>query len=148
MTKAHIAPTTSGDIPALQKVVEETGLFPSEMLPDLVASVLSGESSEVWLTCHANGEPCGLCYLRPEMLTEGTWNMIALAVSTSCQGEGQGSALVKGAEDHLRMNGARLLVVDTSGTEDFAKTREFYLKNGIRDFWDTADDKVTFRKRL
>ena len=50
--------------------------------------------------------------------------------------------------------GARLIVVDTSGIEDFAGTRAFYARSGydeearIRDFWATGDDKVIFRKAL
>ena len=46
------------------------------------------------------------------------------------------------------------MIVDTSGTDDFAMTRKFYSQNGyeeearIRDFWADGDDKVIFRKAL
>ena len=58
------------------------------------------------------------------------------------------------AEQHLRSKGQRNLIVDTSGTDDFALTRRFYAQNGyeeeapIRDFWAAGDDKVIFRKAL
>lgn len=51
-------------------------------------------------------------------------------------------------------DGVRILLADTSGTEDFAATRGFYAAKGyteearIRDFWAAGDDKVTFRKAL
>ena len=58
------------------------------------------------------------------------------------------------AEQHLRSKGQRNLIVDTSGTDDFALTRRFYAQNGyeeeapIRDFGAASDDKVIFRKAL
>ena len=154
MMKPKIQPTTADDVPSLQSVVKETGLFPVEMLPDLIAPVLSGDSDAVWLSGHLDGAAVGLCYLVPEELADGAWNMLALAVRPDFQGQGIGTALVQAAEQHLREKGQRILIVDTSGTEEFALTRRFYAQNGydeearIRDFWAAGDDKVVFRKAL
>lgn len=96
----------------------------------------------------------GLCYTVPEELTDRTWNMLALAVRPELQGKRLGAALVQAAEQHLKDKGQRILIVDTSGTDDFALTRKFYTQNGyeeearIRDFWADGDDKVIFRKTL
>ena len=69
----NIRPTKSEDIPALQKVLDGTELFPSEMLPDMVSGFLSdADSRDVWLTCEMDGESIGFCYAAPEELTEGT----------------------------------------------------------------------------
>jgi len=154
MAKSIIKPTTRNDAAALQGVLDQTELFPSEMLPDMLAPALAGETEAFWLTCHFDGEAVGLCYTVPEELTDGTWNMLALAVRPDLQGKRLGSELVAAAEQHLRDKGQRLLIVDTSGTEDFALTRKFYAQNGyqeearIRDFWADGDDKVIFRKAL
>ena len=49
---------------------------------------------------------------------------------------------------------ARILIVETLGTDEFLQTREFYLKNGfdeearIRDFYEDGGDKVVFWKRV
>lgn len=49
---------------------------------------------------------------------------------------------------------ARILIVETLGTDGFQLTREFYLKNGfdeearIRDFYEDGGDKVVFWKRI
>ncbi len=57
-------------------------------------------------------------------------------------------------EAALRKIHARILIVDTLGTEEFRKTRDFYLKNGfdeearIRDFYEEGGDKVVFWKRI
>jgi ribosomal protein S18 acetylase RimI-like enzyme len=57
-------------------------------------------------------------------------------------------------EADLRAKGARILIADTSGSDEFTQTRAFYRKNGyseearIRDFWADGDDKVVFWKSL
>ncbi len=151
----HIRDTQSGDVPGLTRVLEETGLFPVEMLPGLLEAFLSeSPSSDVWLTCEQDGEPVGFCYTVPEELAEGTWNMLAIGVRPGLQGKGAGAALVAELEARLRTLGQRVLIADTSGTAEFDRTREFYRKNGyvdearIRDFWGPGDDKVTFWKSL
>ncbi len=154
MTNPAIQPATRADIPALQAVLDNTELFPSDMLPDMMALALDTQSEEFWLTCHVDGAAVGLCYVAPEMLTDGTWNMIALAVAPDQQGKGLGGALVKAAETRLKTAGQRILIVETSGTDDFESTRRFYEKRGynkeavIRDFWKEGDDKVIYWKKL
>ena len=154
MTETTIKPTTSDDIPDLQIVLDQTGLFPSEMLPGMLAPALAGEAGAFWMTCHLDNAAVGFCYTAPEDLTDGTWNMLALAVRPDLQGQGLGSALVRAVEKYLTAKDQRILVVDTSGTDDFALTRQFYAQNGyqeearIRDFWAAGDDKVIFRKAL
>ena len=154
MTHPMIKPTSSDDIPGLQAVLEGTGLFPGDMLPDMLAPALSGETEALWLTCHVGGEAVGLCYTVPEAFADATWNMLALAVRPDLQGKRFGAALVQAVEHRLKDKDQRILIVDTSGTDEFALTRRFYARNGyeeearIRDFWAKGDDKVTFRKAL
>lgn len=152
--KSVIKQTTNDDIPALQIVLDRTKLFPGDMLPEMLAPALKGETDAFWLTCQVDGSAVGFCYTVPEELTDGTWNMLALAVHPDLQGEGLGTALVEAAEEYLRSLGQRILVVDTSSTDDFALTRKFYARNGyeeearVRDFWSAGDHKVIFRKAL
>lgn len=154
MTTPTIKPTSANDIAGLQAVLDGTELFPSEMLPGMLAPTLAGETEAFWLTCQINGEAVGLCYTVPEDFAEGTWNMLALGVRPDLQGKRLGAALVAAAEQHLKDKGQRILIVDTSGTDNFVLTRKFYAQNGyeeearIRDFWADGDDKVTFRKAL
>lgn len=150
-----IRPSVAGDIPALQRVLEGTGLFPPEMLPDMMGGFLAdADSPEIWLTAEAEGEAVGFCYAAPETLTEGTWNMLAIAVLPEWQGKRIGAAIVAGLEATLRAQGQRVLIADTSGPDDFRETRDFYRKNGYReearihDFWAEGNDKIVFWKRL
>ena len=161
----RIRPTIEADLPAIGAVAEQTGLFPSSMLPDMVAEFLAAsgpgsgplsgpEPDDLWLTAELDGQVAGFCYAAPETLTNGTWNMLAIGVDPARQGMGIGSAIVAELETRLRAQGQRLLIADTSGTPAFERTRHFYLKAGyaqeavIRDFWDADDDKVTFAKPL
>lgn len=155
MKPMKIRPTKHEDIAALQEVVDGTELFPSEMLPHMVHSFLSDvEPSDIWLTCEVSGKAIGFCYAVPEELAEGAWNMLALAVLPGAQGSGYGGAVTKHLEAELKARSQRILIADTSGTEEFARTRAFYRKNGyaeearIRDFWAKGDDKIVFWKSL
>ena len=151
----NIRPSTSSDVPSLAKVADASELFPGEMLPEMISGYLSGgESQGVWLTYELEGEAAGFCFAVPEKLTDGTWNMLAIAVHPTYQGRGAGSALVKHLEATLLARSQRVLIADTSGTPEFKQTRAFYRKNGyseearIRDFWAEGNDKVVFRKLL
>ena len=153
-TGIDVRPTVADDVRSLQAVLDETELFPSGMLPDMLSGFLAGETSDIWLTAHRSGRPVGLCFAAPEQLAEGTWNMLALAVLPAQRGGGVGGRLTARLEEMLRERGERVLIVDTSSTEGFAGTRRFYGKQGyrpearIRDYWADGDDKVTFWKRL
>ncbi|MCV3273842.1 GNAT family N-acetyltransferase [Roseobacter sinensis] len=154
MTHIDIRTTEAGDIPGLQGVLQATALFPAELLPELLAPSLDGQSPALWLTAMRGGTPAGLCYCLPEEMTEGTWNMRALALHPDWHGRGYGAALVAAAEQQLRAAGHRLLLVDTSSGPSFAGACRFYARVGyeeearIRDFWAAGDDKIVFRKSL
>ena len=76
------------------------------------------------------------------------------AVRPDLQGAGRGAALMRHAEQDLRRRCQRLLVVRTSGTEQYAGTRAFYRGLGyleasrLPDYWTDGDDLVMFAKRL
>ena len=146
--------TEPGDIADLKSVLDHTELFPSEMLEDMLSGFLNGDNEELWLTCESGGKAIGFCYAVPEQMAEGTWNMLALAVAPDVQGKGAGRGLVAQMEAELEEQAARVMIVDTSGTDAFTKTRMFYTNAGyteearIRDFWGKGDDKVTFWKAL
>jgi ribosomal protein S18 acetylase RimI-like enzyme len=150
----RIRPVTRADLPALKVVIDATELFPSQMLDDMAAGYLSGEASnDFWLTID-DGGPLAVAYYVPERMTEGTWNLLLIAVHPDHQGHGQGAALLEHIEKVLAARGERLLLVETSGLPSFERMREFYRKCGygqearIRDFYQTGEDKIVFRKEL
>ncbi|MFM7444130.1 MAG: GNAT family N-acetyltransferase [Tabrizicola sp.] len=138
------------DLAAAEALIAAVDLFPPEMLPDLAAPHLEG-ADELWLIA-ADG--LGLAYVAPERLTDGTWNLLLLAVGPARQKQGLGRRLVAAVEAAVLAKGARLLLVETSGVPEFAGQRQFYAKLGfrpearIRDYYQAGDDKVIFVKPL
>ena len=150
-----IRPASSADIPFLAEVVDDTKLFPSHMLPDMMqGALLAPVDGDFWLVGEIDAKIMSFCYAMPEKLTVGTWNMLAIGVHSSKQAKGLGTELVCHLEAKLRVRGGRLLIAETSGAPEFAKARHFYLKNGfrleaiIRDFWSIGQDKIIFLKNL
>ncbi|MEM8554730.1 MAG: GNAT family N-acetyltransferase [Pseudomonadota bacterium] len=142
---------TRSDLAGLEQIVEKTGLFPSELLAEMLDPFWAERpDAGLWFTAKIEGRAVGFTYLAPEPMTDGTWNMRALAVLPFGQGQGLARALCRHSVRHLAGIGARLLVVDTSGRHEFAVARRFYGAIGykevsrIPDFWAAGDDKVTF----
>jgi ribosomal protein S18 acetylase RimI-like enzyme len=150
MTHDTIRPLRRDDLARTLALIAAVDLFPPEMLPDMAAPFLDG-ADEVWLIA---GAGAGLAYAAPERLTDGTWNLLLLAVDPARQGRGLGRRLVEAVEAALRKKEARLLLVETSGVPDFAGQRRFYRKLGfrrearIRDYYQAGDDKIVFAKAL
>ena len=149
----------ANDVPGLLALSEASGLFPSEhldVLREMLSEYFSSPKSDgrFWLTDIEDTQVVGVVYCEPEAMTNETWNLRLIAVSPELQGRGRGAALVAHTEQYLADSGGRLLIVDTSGTQDFEPVREFYRRCGyqqatrIPDFFDLGDDKITFMKML
>ena len=162
MSASNVRSCTPDDLPALKRIIDAVGLFPAELLDEMIS--FEGppgdrdEPREFWLVHDGDGggvaSPAGVAYCAPERMTEGTWNALLLAVHPDRQGAGLGAALMRRTEAILAARGERLLLVETSGTDAFEATRGFYARLGyereavIRDYYGTGDDKVVFRKAL
>lgn len=143
------------DLKALKQVLDSIDLFPSEMLDEMIDEYLSNPNSEdIWFTKIIDNQPVSIGYCAPEQLTKGTFNLYAIGVRKDLQGNGIGGEMMTFLEAHLKALGHRILIVDTSGTQEFELTRKFYFDRNytheatIRDFWGEGDDKMTFWKRL
>ncbi len=151
---------TSDDTAALIALAEATGLFQPDQLDEVSAMltdyfVSHDNSDRFWLTdAEENDGLLGIAYCEMERMTEGTWNLQLIAVRPDRQRQGRGAALLNHVEQRLAIGGGRILLVETSGLPDFDRTRAFYRKCGygeearIRDFYQTGDDKIVYRKVL
>lgn len=148
---AEIRPLRRDDLPFAQALIEAVDLFPPDLLPDMAEPGLSGTSEDLWWVADGG---MGLAYAAPERMTDGTWNLLLLAVHPTAQRKGIGRVLVGAVERELVRKGGRLLLVETSGVPGFLGTRRFYRSLGfvrearIRDFYQAGEDKVTFAKAL
>ena len=121
----------------------------------MLADYFDGGSDHFWIINDDEEEgPVGVAYCAPELMTNGTWNLLFIAVRPECQGQGRGAALMRYVEQTLAVRGARLLLVETSGVQEFKRTRAFYCKCSydeearIRDFYEAGADKIVYRKVL
>lgn len=147
-------PVNPGDVTSLKAVIDATGLFPGDMLDNMLAGYFVGDvPNDIWLT-NASGEARLVGYCAPERMTEGTWNVLLMAVCPTVQGEGYGGLLLRSIETELRCRNARVALVETSGLDVFARARRFYRECGyeeearIREFYAAGEDKIVFRKLL
>ena len=161
-----IRPTMPDDTTALIALADATGLFQpnqleelGEMLSDYFGgsndsdSLLDGKAERFWITDDDNGA-VGVAYCEMERMTDQTWNLQLIAIRPDRQGQGRGATLLGYVEQILMARGGRVLLVETSGTPDFERTRAFYRKCGyeeearIRDFYQAGADKIVYRKAL
>lgn len=155
MKNLEIRNVLATDIEDLKAVLESSELFPSEYLDDMIANYLNNPScEEIWFTCTENNIPISLGYCAPEKLTNGTYNLYAIAVNKELQGKGIGKKMMEYIERTLLDEGHRILIVETSSLDDYKLTRKFYENLGyhqeavIRDFWNDGEDKIIFWKKL
>ena len=148
-----IRPAKAHDLAAIRRLAEATDLFPAEMLDDMIAGYLDGSKPDLWFVADDEGVQ-GFGFCEPERMADGAWNLLAIGVAPDRQGEGLGAAMLRYLEAELAKLRARILIVETMGTDAFQQTRDFYLKNGfaeearIRDFYEDGGDKVVFWKRI
>ncbi|MEI8280628.1 MAG: GNAT family N-acetyltransferase [Bacteroidota bacterium] len=143
------------DIDGLKEVLDSTELFPSEYLDDMIDDFFNNINSEdIWFTYILENRPIAIGYCAPEKLTNGTFNLYAIAVKKEFQGRGIGQRMMSYIEKYLIDNGMRILIVETSSLQQYNLTRQFYNKLGyiqeatIRDFWNKGEDKIIFWKKL
>ncbi len=101
-----------------------------------------------------NGDdrPIGYACFGPTPLTDGTYDLFWIAVDPTYAGQGIGTQLMRAVEQEVHNRHGRLLIIETSSSEDYEETREFYLQRGciqaetIKDFYRPGEDRVLFVK--
>jgi GNAT superfamily N-acetyltransferase len=123
---------------------------------ELVDSYLDDPSGSGYhiLVAEADSTVAGYICYGSTPLTETTWDVYWMAVAQEKQGHGIGSALLKSAEKEIMKAQGRLVIIETSSTPLYEKTRRFHLGEGYEivcrmpDFYAPGDDKLIMHKRL
>jgi ribosomal protein S18 acetylase RimI-like enzyme len=86
--------------------------------------------------------------------TESSYDLFWIVVDPKRQRGGLGRQLLERTEAAIRDAGGTRYYAETSSTETYAPTRQFYLRAGfkevatIADFYRAGDGKVIFEKRV
>ena len=157
-----IRPAEPRDIPAIKTIAIDAKMFDADgatFVDDVVTGILDGTLHDHhFVVCEASDATViGAAYFAPEPFSDRMWNLYFIAVHPRQQGNGVGAALLDHVEHQLRQAGpdtAQVLIIETSSTDQYARTREFYPKQGylqearIRRFYGPDDDKVVYWKLL
>lgn len=160
-----IRPLLPDDTPAIVALAAGTGLFKPleiETLQELLNDYHAAEKDHGHVAVAigdmrpdgGDAEMAGFAYYAPTPMTDRTWHLYWIAIAPSQQGQGLGRRLMDYVEQDIRHRGGRLLVVETSATAPYRKTREFYARLGymqaadIPDFYADGDGMAIFTKRL
>lgn len=156
----------ASDADAVRELVRSTGFFSNEEIDvsgDLVAEQLESVRLggltgsfpyEFFFAEVELGVPVGYTCTQRIPLTEGSYDLMWIVVGAGHQGRGLGQRLLAIAEDRARAANGRLIYAETAGRQQYAPTREFYVRAGYRivaqipDFYSEGDDKIIFEKRL
>lgn len=162
MGEATVRTAVGDDLATIKNIAVAAEMFSVEeveFFDEMFAGWLDGSlEGHHWLVATDDGGAVvAAANYAPEPFADRMWNLYFIAVEPRVQGQGIGAALMARAESDLTMMGddvARVLVVETSSTDQYKLTRQFYAQLGydeearIRQFYGPEDDKVVFWKSL
>lgn len=154
-----VRPLVPDDKPAVMQILHSLPEFyPQEVVvaEELIDAYLeSAERSGYHVAVAQSGnEILGYICFGPTPITQGTWDIYWIAVSPLSFSRGIGTMLLQYAENEIRDNRGRLILIETSSRTIYAKARKFYQRHNykvicrIADFYATADDKIMYLKKI
>jgi GNAT superfamily N-acetyltransferase len=153
-TSLDVGPLEPGHRARIEEILVATGVFRDEEVAVALELFDEGGSDYRFVGAFAAGELLGYACYGPTPGTDCTHDLYWIAVHPRAQGAGAGTRLLDEVERRLRNVGARLLVVETSGRDEYQATRGFYaareyaVSARVRDFYAPGDDRIIFTKRL
>ncbi len=136
-------------------LISDSGMFAEEEVSYMAETFEATQDSALWFGAFNQEEQMtGVAYCVEMEMTNATWNVLMLCVHPEYHRQGIGKALMVLMEQTLQQQSQRLLIVETSSTDDFATARQFYSAIGyeqqgtIKHYYDQNDHKETFIKLL
>jgi ribosomal protein S18 acetylase RimI-like enzyme len=155
-----IRPLVRSDREQIQGILQDTRVFNEEEilialeLMDAVLDVPQQRDYEIMTAVDEEEKVVGYVCIGPTPATEATYDLYWIAVAPHTHGKGIGKALMRWMEEYLDAKGGRLIIAETSSTEKYSATRNFYLKCGytqlarIQEYYRPGDDLVVYGKYL
>jgi GNAT superfamily N-acetyltransferase len=156
----QIRPTERDDMLAIRSMTAAVGVFSQDeaaVVDELLEAYFSqgaAVSGYHFLTARQQDETVGFACYGPRAITTGTFDLYWIVTAPHAGRQGVGGHLLTAVEAAVREQGGRLIIAETSGRSDYAKTRLFYSKYDylaearIVDFYAPGDDLVIFVRRL
>ena len=147
------------DCTGVRKILASNGNFyPYEIdvAIELVQDRLErGEESDyTFVFLDVKGSLVGYTCYGPICMTDNRFDLYWIAVHEDWRGKGLGGVLLAETEESIRQMNGTYLYIETSGKDDYVRTRAFYAKSGylevarIPHFYKDNDDKLIYMKRL
>lgn len=155
-----IVAATEADGEQIREIAAKTGFFTQEEVDTVAAlwddylttgPVIGGYN---FLVDRDGDRILGFACYGPRDLTSGVFDLYWIAVDSTIHRKGIGRNLLVATEEQVRLAGGRMLIAETSGSEHYTPTRNFYygmgyaLEASIKDFYSVGDDLAIFIKRF
>jgi ribosomal protein S18 acetylase RimI-like enzyme len=151
--------SSSKDKEAVMAILKRTKFFrPQELkiAEEVFDDAISGgpETDYQSFVAEEAHKTIGWVCFGPTPCTVGTFDIYWLAVDPEYQNGGVGTSLVQYATTIIKNLKGRMITVDTSGSQRYFSTRQFYEKLGyceeacLKDFYSVGDDKIVYIRRL
>jgi ribosomal protein S18 acetylase RimI-like enzyme len=156
-----IQTVTSNERSQLLAIASSTKLFTPDEAEALLGEVLDGifsgalppEHQAVCCRATEGGDALGWSYFAPDQYAEGIWNVWWIGVQPSSHGTGAGKQLLRAIEAKVESAGGRVMIIETSDSDAFARARKFYSNEGysecgrVPEFYGESEGKVIFARR-
>jgi ribosomal protein S18 acetylase RimI-like enzyme len=151
---------TAADGPQIHDITARAGVFNQEEVDSVPAMFdeylrYGAEASGYHFIVYREGDQVlGYAIYGYRDLTDGVFDLYWIAVDPNARRKSVGRKLLTACEDAVRAEGGRIIIAETSGTAEYASTREFYVRTGyvneasIKDFYKPGDDLKIFVKRV
>lgn len=144
----------------LKKLLAETQTFTADEinvaieLVDIYLTNHQQKDYDIYSAVDDKQNLLGYICIGPTPLTYGTYDLYWIAVDPDYQGKGIGKKLLSFAENKVKQNNGRLIVIETSSQEKYRNTVKFYetagykLLSRIKDYYKIGDDLLVYGKYL
>ena len=155
-----ISPASSSDKAQITDITARAGVFSQEeidsvpvMFDEYLQYGTEGDGYH-FIVYREGSQILGYAIFGYRDLTDGVYDLYWIAVDPNARRKGVGRALLTASENAIRELGGRIIIIETSGSPEYASTREFYVRTGcvneaiIKDYYKPGDDLWIYTKKV
>lgn len=158
-TALQVLPSTFADRGGIRDILLGSGIFSqgdADTVDEMFVEAFNKPSDDNYqfLSCWNESQLAGFACFGRESLTQGTWDLFWVCVSSAARRMGVGSALLREVMRRAAQEHVRLMVIYTSSTDRYAPARALYESHGferaavIPDYYAAGDDLLIYTQRI